>query len=393
MIGVDQARLGVIQEILNEMVDTSYVAGVNCMVLEKGKEMAYYEAGYADLGQKRKMTRNTICCLYSMSKPITAAATMLLMERGKLDLLDPVEKYIASFKGQKVAKGGRLIEADRPVTIKDLLSMTSGITYGSLDNRTGMETDALFEEVKKHLMDEKAYTTKQVAECIGKIPLAFQPGAHWNYGASADVLGAVIEVVAGQSFGEFLEDNFFEPLDMKDTGFNVPEEKKSRLSKVYEETGEGLKEYNGNNLGILVSMQKKAAFESGGAGLVSTIEDYSHFTQMLLNGGKFQGKCILAPKTVEFMTTCHLNSALDADVATWESLVGHSYGNLMRVLKDPGLAVINGTKGEYGWDGWLGPYFSNDPIHQVTVLMMQQKTDTGTTLYSRRIRNVVSAAL
>lgn len=390
---VNKERLSGIQEIIEEMVDTSYVAGVNCMVLEHGKEMCYYEAGYADLIAQKKLTRNTLFHMFSMSKPVTAAATMYLLERGKIDLLDPVEKFIPDFKGQRVAVNGKQIESLRPVTIKDLLTMTSGIAYGNHDHQTGIETDMLFDEVKENLLGDHPYTTLQIAQRLGKIPLAFQPGTHWLYGASADVLGAIIEVVSGKSFGTFLSDTIFKPLEMVDTGFNVPEEKKARLSKVYEGTNEGLKEYTNNHLGIMINMEKKAAFESGGAGLISTIDDYSHFTQMLLNKGEFEGNRVLAPKTVEFMTSCYLPTAFDHEIAAWDSLIGHSYGNLMRILREPGLAVLNGTKGEYGWDGWLGTYFSNDPVNGVTLLMMQQRTDTGTTLYSRKLKNIVASAL
>ena len=200
-------------------------------------------------------------------------------------------------------------------------------------------------------------------------------------------------MVAGKSFGEFLKENIFMPLGMVDTGFEVPEEKRNRLAKTYQQGKEGLEEYTGNNLGILISMEKKPRFESGGAGLVSTIDDYSHFAQMLLNKGEFKGVHILAPKTVEYMTNCKLPDFLDQEVATWDSLRGHSYGNLMRMMNRPELAIFNGSKGEYGWDGWLGPYFSNDPTNQITFLMMQQKTDTGTTPYTRKLRNIVAASL
>ncbi|MBE6025118.1 MAG: beta-lactamase family protein [Cellulosilyticum sp.] len=386
-------RLNRIQEILDEMVDTSYVAGVNCLILEGGKEVGYYEAGYASLEQKKPIKRDTIFSLYSMSKPITAAAAMILMERGKIDLLDPVEKFILSFKGQQVIENRERTDCKKPVTIKDLLSMTSGILYGSDTGLTGLAMHELFEDIKTNLLSPKAYTTLEVASHIGYIPLDFQPGTHWAYGASADVLGAVIEVVAEKSFGEFLKENIFDPLGMIDTDFWVPENKRERLAKVYENGVEGLVEYNGNNLGILTSMDKKPRFESGGAGLVSTIDDYKRFATMLLNNGEYEGTRILAPQTVAYMTSCQLPSKLNEEVALWDSLRGHSYGNLMRIMHAPELAIFNGSKGEYGWDGWLGPYFANDPAHNLTFLMMQQKTDTGTTPYTRKLRNIVSSAI
>lgn len=381
-----------VQDLLNEMVETSYVAGVSCMILEQGKEQGYYQAGYADLSVQKAVTRDTIYLLYSMTKPVTAAAVMILMEEGRLDLLEPVEKYIPGFKNQQVEKSGQYESVNRAVTIKDLLSMTSGLVYDGEETPAQREMQKLFEDVKEKLLTEEAYTTLEVANKIGRNPLQFQPGEHWEYGTSADILGAVVECVSGKRFGEFLEERIFKPLGMKDTGFYVPDEKKYRLSKVYEEIEGELKEYHDNRLGIMIDMPKYPSFESGGAGLVSTIDDYAKFAAMLLNRGEYEGKRILAPKTVDYMTSCKLNEIQQKDLI-WDNLPGHTYGNLMRVMVDSGLAVINGTNGEYGWDGWLGPYFSNDPKHQVTILLMQQRAASGTTSYTRKLRNIVASAM
>lgn len=381
-----------IQDLLNEMVESSYVAGASCMILERGKEQGYYEAGYADLSAQRAISRDTIYLMYSMTKPITAAAVMMLMEEGKLDLLDPVQKYIPGFRDQQVAESGKYVPASRPVTIKDLLSMTSGLVYGGEASIAETKMEEVFEDIKGKLLTKEAYTTLEVADKIGRNPLNFQPGEHWQYGTSADVLGAVVECVSGRQFGEFLEERIFQPLEMKDTGFYVSKDKKHRLSKVYEEVNGELREYHGNHLGIMIDMAKYPSFESGGAGLVSTIDDYAKFATMLLNEGKYEGKRILAPKTVGYMTHCRLNETQQKDLV-WENLPGFSYGNLLRVMVDARLAVMNGSNGEYGWDGWLGPYFANDPKHQVTVLLMQQRTGTGTTSYTRRLRNIVAAAM
>jgi len=250
---MDISKLNGLQNIMNEMVEFQYVAGINCLVMQKGKEIAYYEAGYADIKNQKPIKRDTIFLLYSMSKPLTAAAAMVLMERGVIDLLDPIEKFIPAFRGQQVLVNGSLVSAERPVTIKDLLSMTSGILYGNDINHTGIKTEALFEEIRTKLLSDEPITTKEFAKRIAKIPLAFQPGSKWEYGAGADVLGAVIEAVANRPLGEFLEENLFRPLEMVDTGFYVPDEKQSRLSKVYEDTNKGLIEYDGNHLGILIN--------------------------------------------------------------------------------------------------------------------------------------------
>lgn len=389
---MNKEKLDRLQGVLDEMVETSFVAGVNCLVLEHGKEVGYYEAGYRDLKSRKSLSRDTIFLLYSMTKPITAAVTMLLMEEGRVDLLDPVSKYISGFRNQKVIQDGKMVPTYKEVTIKDLLSMTSGIVYGGIETLVEEEMGKVFERINEKLLGEAAYTTLQVAEQIGRCPLKFQPGTKWQYGASADVLGAVVECVSGMKFGEFLKQRIFEPLEMKDTAFYVPEEKKERLSKVYQVVEGELVEYRGNHLGIMTDMPKYPKFESGGAGLVSTIDDYARFATMLMNKGTYNGRRILAPKTVEYMTSCHLDEKVKT-YYNWDSLAGYSYGNLMRVMIDSGLAVINGTNGEYGWDGWLGPYFMNDPVHKLTILMMQQRTDSGTTAYTRKIRNIVAGAL
>ena len=201
-----------------------------------------------------------------------------------------------------------------------------------------------------------------------------------------------MEVVSGMRFGDFLEKEIFTPLEMVDTGFWVPEEKQSRLVKTYEcNEGKPSVLYTGNHLGIRNAMDRRPAFESGGAGLVSTIDDYSHFAQMLLNGGSYKGKQILSPAMVRFMTG-HVLSAEQQEVFEREGMAwleGFSYGNFMRVLVNPGRSATLGSKGEYGWDGWLGCYFANAPQDQMTILMMTQKKDSGTFRMTRLLRNTI----
>ena len=201
-----------------------------------------------------------------------------------------------------------------------------------------------------------------------------------------------MEVVSGMRFGDFLEKEIFTPLEMVDTGFWVPEEKQSRLVKTYEcNEGKPSVLYTGNHLGIRNAMDRRPAFESGGAGLVSTIDDYSHFAQMLLNGGSYKGKQILSPAIVRFMTG-HVLSAEQQEVFEREGMAwleGFSYGNFMRVLVNPGRSITLGSKGEYGWDGWLGCYFANAPQDQMTILMMTQKKDSGTFRMTRLLRNTI----
>lgn len=386
-------RLG---EILEESVEKQEIAGGNLCVVQKGQELYYAQAGYADIAGKKKMERDSIVRLYSMSKPITAAAVMLLVERGVIDLWDPLEKYFPEYADITVTADRNMdigaVKAKRSITVKDCMNMTSGLPYGCDPDPSSCDVGKVFQELDERLYTDNPMTTVELAKHLGRCRLDFQPGEGWRYGTSADVLGAVVEVASGMRFGEFLEKEFFKPLGMKDTGFYVPDSKKDRLAVVYESTDNGLVEYHGNHLGICNHMDAKIAFESGGAGLVSTLEDYRRFTQMLMQKGSFEGKEILAPKTVSYLTSCHLQPQQQIMMKDWENLYGFSYGNLMRVLVDPSLTIFNGSVGEYGWDGWLGPYFANMPKDDMTFLMMVQRKDSGTFTLTRKLRNALAAA-
>lgn len=390
---LNKNKLARLEGVLQEMVNTGFVAGVNCMVLQDGEEQCYYEAGFRDTANRILITRDTIFRLYSMTKPITSTAVMMLLEEGKIDLLEPVSKYLPGFAEQYVIKNGMRMPITHPVTIQHLLNMTSGLVYPGENCAAEVQTGALIQEVTDRITSSEPLATVEIMNRLGQLPLAFAPGERWQYGTSADVLGAVVETASGMRFGKFLSKRIFEPLGMKDTAFYVPQDKQVRLSKVYEPTPGGLREYHGSHLAIQNRMEIEPAFESGGAGLVSTIDDYKAFSQMLLYGGSFNGVTLLSPKTVEFMTGAHLTPALQDYVNQWENLPGYTYANLLRIMADPGAAVSMGSKGEYGWDGWLGPYITNDPANRMTLLIMQQKTGSGTTEYTRRIRNVLFSSL
>ena len=381
-----------LQGVLDRAVEEKFVAGASVLVRKDGEEKWFCKSGMRDLEQGLEVERDTIFRMYSMSKPITAAAVMILAERGLLDLGEPVSKFLPGFRGQKVAQGNLSVSVKREMNIKDLLCMTSGLSYPDASTAAGGEAAEVFSEIDRRLYSETPMTTNEVANALGSCRLLFQPGEHWMYGSSADVLGAVIEVVSGMRFGDFLEKELFAPLGMKDTGFYVPEEKRHRLAKVYENQGGELAEVKTNHLGIRYSMDQEPAFQSGGAGLVSTLDDYARFGQMLLNGGSLGEARILKPQTVRFMTSGKLLPGQQADFeAGWEQFAGYTYGNLMRVLERPGQGWGMGFEGEYGWDGWLGAYFCNDPKNRVTFLLMYQLINAGTNSFTRKVRNVVSA--
>lgn len=378
---------------MDRAVENKEVAGVNLLVIKDGQETFYAQSGHADIAADIPMNRDTICHLYSQTKPITAAATMLLVQDGILDLNEPVENFFDSFRDQTYVSHGKLciLPMDKKMRIYDLLNMTSGLTYPGENTPTEISTAYLFDDAVKRLDIpdiSKQMTTLEFADAIGALPLQFVPGSNFQYGTSADVLGAVIEKVSGKKFGEFLKEKFFDPLEMKDTDFYVPEEKKCRLSKVYEVKEGEFREFTNNRL-IIRNDGKKNPFESGGAGLFSTLDDYSHFAQMLINGGTYKGTEILTPETVRFMTTGALMEGPQHAFDNWHGLEGHTYSNLMRIMVKPEQALIIGHEGEYGWDGWLGAYFMNDPKVNTTILMMTQMTDYGTGHLTRRLRNIV----
>ena len=347
-----------LQQVMDASVAKGETPGCLLMVIKDGEEQVYLESGYADIEAKKPVSRDNIFRLYSMSKPITATAMMILVERGIVDLADPVSKYLPGFRNPVVCTAdGKIEKAEREILLEDIMNMTSGLTYGG------------------------TISTVEFANRLGKVPLLYQPGQSWSYGTSADAVGAVIEVASGMRFGDFLKKEIFEPLGMNDTDFWVPAEKQDRLAKVYDcREGQPSVRYLDNNLGIQNDMAYRPAYEAGGAGLASTIDDYAKFTQMLLNGGTYNGVQILRPATVKFLGGHTLSAVQQAGFDNWIGLEGFSYGNLMRVLVG---------KGEFGWDGWLGCYMEVVPEQNMTFLMMTQKKDAGTYTLSRKIRNII----
>lgn len=376
-------------EILEEAIENGVTMGASVGVWQHGKELLYVERGLADRENEKKIKRDTIFRLYSMSKPITAAAAMILMERGLLDFAQPVSDFLPGFAEVMVEKDGGVQKSETPVTVLNLLNMTSGLTYGDEKTTAGKMTLGYIEECIRRLHTPQAVTTAEFAEHLSMIPLDFVPDTSWRYGLSADVLGAVIEKASGMRFGEFMEKNIFEPLGMKDTGFWVPKEKQDRLAQAYELADGPMKLYTGDNLAVSNCLETPPAFESGGAGLVSTMDDYAKFAQMLLGGGVLDGVRVMNQATADYFTDGGLTPDQQKAYRAWVGLEGFTYSHLMRILKHPEMAAYLGSRGEYGWDGWLGCYFANLPEKDATILLMQQRRDSGTIPMTRKVRNVI----
>ena len=360
--------------LMKQAVQNQQTAGVSLLVRKDGEELFFGVCGYADIGKQEALGRDHIFRLFSMTKPVTAVAAMILVERGMLDLNMPVSEVLPGFAGAKVMEDGVPVTAQFPVRVLHLLNMTSGLTYGEEPTPEGRQVLRLIDSCMALLHTDRCVSTVEFANALGRIPLAFAPDSSWCYGFSADVLGAVIEEVSGMRFGAFLEENLFKPLNMKDTGFYVPDETYSRLAAAYETAEDAsLRRYDGDYLMIRNKADAPPRYESGGAGLLSTIDDYARFAQMLLNGGSLDATRILSPRTVQYLTSGELTPPQQAAMRRFGGHEGYTYSHLLRRLIYPGQACLMSEAGEYGWAGWLGCYFANIPGQNLTVLLMQQK--------------------
>ena len=355
-----------IQDTLSRFVDSGEIAGCAVKIMKDDRVLYEGEFGYADVEKKIRMSAgDTIFPIASMSKVVTVAGIMRLYEQGLFKMWDPVSEYLPGFKKPKVAKENpdgsyEIVDAKGEVTMRQLFTMTSGVPYGWGDTAAGR----IRTEKEKEWRDSGKPDpgTVEYANMVGQLPLAFEPGERWMYGFSIDVLGAVIEVLSGKTLGDYLKENIFDPLGMKDTGFFVPKEKLDRVATLYH-INEGLKpeerRYN----------TEKPAFESGGGGLYSTVQDYSRFAQMLLHGGTLDGARILGRKTVELISTDHLTPE-QRKGDSWDTQRGYGYGLGVRVMTNPELAGINGSAGEWGWDGAFGNWFCVDPKENLTCVYL-----------------------
>ncbi|SDY25673.1 CubicO group peptidase, beta-lactamase class C family [Evansella caseinilytica] len=359
-------------------------AGCALAITHQGERVFEDYVGLADIDSGRKIAEDTIYRIYSMTKVVTCTAALMLYERGLYLLNDPLEDYLPEFKDPQVyrtTKEGKLYitPAARSIKVKDLFTMTSGLTYNGDGDETERQVQKAMNAIYAKEDGETALTVRDVSKALASIPLAFDPGSQWRYSLSHDVLGAFIEVLSGKSFGQFLQENIFAPLQMNDTFFRLPPEKEERLCSLYNrsETGELAK-----NAGL------RTPFESGGAGLLSTIGDYSRFAHMLANGGELDGERILGRKTVDLMAANHLNQEQLAGY-TWPYLSGYGYGLGVRTLMDPAAAGSNSNIGEFGWSGLAGTWVLIDPKERLSAVYMQQMIPNFEAYHQPRLRNVI----
>ena len=366
-VGMDSARLNRITERMQEFVDAGQLAGVVTMAARDSKIVHGVAVGYRDLEAGDPMSKDDIFRIYSMTKPITGVAMMMLYEEGKFRLSDPVEKYIPEFKDLQVATGvdadGNILTepADHPMTIRELMSHTGGLTYGVFSPSA---VDNKYNEL--NILDPDQ-TLQEFIDKLASVPLRQQPGSQWHYSVSVDVQGYLVEKLSGQKFGDFLEEKIFEPLGMTDTDFYVPPEKVDRLAQVYG-YGPGGVLTPQEGFGGANNYLEDQAFESGGGGLVGTAMDYLRFSQMLLNGGELDGVRILAPLTIELMHRNQLPEGMGNGIL---GAGGTSFGLDFAIIEDP-VEAESYSPGEYYWGGAAGTWFWVDPVEDIVFVGMIQ---------------------
>ena len=385
---MNQEKLSLLNDLFAAEIEENRVQGASILIEHKGK--LEFSAVYG--GDKR----DSIYKIYSMTKPITTVAVMQLYEKGLIDLYDPVEKYLPGFAHMKVSTAKGLVDAKTSITIRQLMNMTSGLVYPGENSEPERVMAELQVDLHERAVKGEPFSNLDICNELAKAPLLFQPGEGWHYGISADIAAAVVEVVTGIPYGEHLKKAIFDPLEMKDTGFYVQPDQMHRLAVMYSRMDEEghLRRANEKELEWLnlYAPDRPPYIESGGGGLYSTMEDYRHFAQMLLNKGEYKGKQILGRKTVEFISKNQLND-LQMKWVDFDSIEGYGYGNFMRVMMWPERGASNGSVGEYGWDGLPGTYFMIDPKEELMLVYMQQIQQGADLTLRRKMRQIVYGAL
>ena len=390
-VGLSSERLGRVTEMLRANIAANEIPGAVLLIARQGK-IAYFESfGLLDPQAKTPMRKDAIFRIYSMSKPITTVAAMTLFEDARLALNEPVGKYLPALAKMQVATDNKpdpeadphkiaTIPADRPISIQDLMRHTSGLTYGFFGDTP---VKKLYAEAK---LGNEGETNAQFVDRIAKLPLSYQPGTTWDYSHSTDVLGRLVEVISGKSLYEFERKSILDPLRMGDTSFYVTDQtKQSRIAEPFENDR---KISNGATVG---DPRVGGAWESGGGGMVSTAIDYARFLQMLLNGGTLDGQRILGPKTIEYMTSDHLGSAV-VPGPYYLPGPGYGFGLGFAVRRDAGVSPVNGSPGDYNWGGAGGTAFWVDPKEQMFVVFMMQ-SPSQRMRYRPLLRDMIYAAI
>ena len=395
-VGFSSERLERLHALIQGEVDKKQLAGAVTILARHSKVVEYQTYGQRDIATKTPITKDTIFRAYSMSKPVTGVAMMILYEQGKWLPSDPISKYIPEFAHLKVFKGvdaeGKmiLVDPDHAPTMRELMTHTAGFTYGSMGN-------TMVDQAYRDANVMHSQTLQEMIDKLAKIPLLYQPGKGWTYSCSMDIQGYIVEKLSGQPLPDFMRDHIFVPLGMKDTGFYVPTEKRNRFATNYKGTPDGGITPTAEGGGAPTDYATEPTMPSGGGGLVTTIEDYYRFASMLANGGELNGARILAPSTVKLMTSNHVPaSLLTGEFGIGQSVMrpGFGYGYDCAVIFDPTEANLSDGKGTFFWDGAAGTWFWVDPANDIVfVSMIQRMSSPDNHSFEYKSHAVVDQAL
>lgn len=414
-VGLCPRRLERVTSWLDDQVRDERLAGASVLVGRRGKTAYFGQSGTAEVGSGRDFQRDTIVRLYSMTKPVTSVAAMMLYEAGCFHLDDPIAKYLPEFSEPRVWKGGHAsidstVSADGPITVRQIFTHTSGLTYGFMRSNA---VDARYRELGIEAPGSAANLAEMVGQ-IAQVPLLCQPGSEWNYSVSTDVLGRLVEVWSGHTLDRFFAEEIFMPLGMVDTGFHVAADKVSRFSALYAPPSGGLLGGVANAdldptlakpTGLILQegssdsrFLNNAGPLSGGGGLVGTIDDYGRFCQMLLSGGVLNGERLLSPKTVAYMRQNQLPDGKDMagmgqPVWSESAYDGIGFGLGFAVVIDPIKAHIVASPGEHHWGGAASTFFWLDPQEELYTVFLTQLIPSSTYPIRRELRTRVNQAI
>jgi CubicO group peptidase (beta-lactamase class C family) len=384
--GLSSERLTRINDRMQEYIDQQKLVGISTLVARNGQVVHFAAQGQQDREMNIPLSRDTIFRIYSMTKPVTAVAALTLWEQGKFHMNDPIDMYLPQLKDLQVyvsGEGDNMVteKQKQPIRIIDLFMHTAGLSYGFSQS----PVDKLYQQM---FATANFKTADEMLDAIAKLPLNHQPGEKWHYGVNTDIIGFLVEKLSGKKLGEYMQEVIFEPLKMNDTGFYVTADKRDRLKQIYTVGDKGQTVVR--PVGALGDYQSDPQVHNGGGGLVSTMDDYLTFAQMLLNGGEVNGTRILGRKTVEYMRTNHMPKHL---VPFEPGAAGEGYGLAVSVTVDEGQLKFMGSEGNFGWGGMASTYVRIDPKENMIILGMSQFVPIGFHRYHDDLRNLVYQAL
>lgn len=396
-LGMDGERLARIPRFFQRYVDEAKLPGALTLVSRRGQVVHCETIGSADVEAGTPVATDTLFRIYSMTKPVTSVALMTLYEEGRFQLDDPVSRFIPAFADLAVWADGTPLQYTttfpaREMTVRDLLTHTSGLTYGFMARHP---VDALYRTRGIGGL-ERVGTLETMVDGLAELPLLFSPGSRWSYSVATDVCGRLVELLSGTTLDRFLAERIFEPLGMVDTGFHVPDDRLERFAACYQKGQDGTAQLV--DPPATSSFREPPAFLSGGGGLVSTAGDYHRFAAMLLGRGELDGARILGRKTVELMTMNHLPGGGDLTtmgqaVFSETSYAGIGFGLGFSVMLDPATAQVTGTVGEYAWGGAASTMFWVDPAEELIGMMLTQLLPSGCWPIRREMRSLTYQAL